>query len=79
MGKRGRPKSRVAKSQKSYRFRDETLDAIREFAEQLEDEAPFEVEISDREVLEMLVHSARRLIDDGTVSLRDFFYLRPND
>lgn len=76
MAKRGRPKSRVSKSQKSYRFRDETLETIREFADKLEEESPFEIEISDREVLEMLVQSAKRLIEDGTVSLRDFFYVR---
>lgn len=59
----------------NFRLQEDTLEIIHEYAAQLEAEGPTMVRIGEREVIEMLVHRTKALLNDGRVSLRDLFYV----
>lgn len=58
----------------NFRFQEDTLAIIHSFAHDLEQSGPTMVRIGEREILEMLTHAAKRLVDEGKVSLDDLFY-----
>jgi len=56
----GRPKSQHKRQPVGYRFSDETRQALDDIVARLKDEAPAYMEVTQRMVLEALVHKACR-------------------
>lgn len=61
----------------NYRLQEDTLEIVHGFASELEKNTPAMVRIGEREIFEMLAHAARRLLDEGKVTLEDLFYFEP--
>ena len=59
---------------RNYRMAVDVLQIIKKYAEELQAVTPASLEISDREIIEMLIYGTRRLLDEGEITLEGLFF-----